>query len=279
MLLRVASFFLVCAGIFLFIAAGFSSAHSADFNYPWAEHYLNTFGWDAWLPRHLPGLWSQMGGYDFFFYGPIPFWFMASVVSPLCVGCSVENTIVLAAVLFWVLSSLTFFLFLRRYLETPFALFGALVYAILPYHLLIDWFVRQAIGEFAAYAFIPLVAYGVDAIRFKERGAWVLSLGVFGTVLCHLPTALLAAHVFGLVVLVLTWQKYRLQQDPRRFFGKVVFWRALGGLLSCFYWLPALALLDTVSDGFLYTDNFVAEDWLVGIPLGAPQDSFSRFYR
>lgn len=276
MLVKIVLTFAVLAGVALFVAAGFSIGHSASFNYPWAAQYINSFGWDAWIPRHLPSLWSGLGGYDFFFYAPVPFWFIASVVSPLCFECGVETKIVLGAALFWILGGLNFYIFLRRYLHGRFAVLGAIVYAVLPYHLLLDWFVRQAIGEFSAYAFIPLIAYGFDEIRLNGRHAWTLSIGFAGAALCHLPTALLAVHVFGVVACLIAWQKYRERQDARGFLVAVVAWCFLGGFFSCFYWLPALILLESVSSHLLYTDYYIAQLWLFGFSFDQPSPGFAK---
>ena len=267
--------FAIFAGLLLFIATGFSIGHSASFNYPWAAQYIGIFGWDALLPRHLPGLWSDLGGYDFFLYAPIPFWFIASAVSPICFDCSVETTIVLGAALFWALGGITFYIFLRRYMDRRYSTLGAIVYCVLPYHLFLDWYVRQAIGEFSAYAFVPLIAYGFDAIRLNERNAWTLSVGVAGVVLSHLPTALLACHVFGVLVFVIVWQKNIVKNDVKGFLFTVAAWSAFGLLFSCFYWLPVLILLDSVSNSLLYTDYYAAERWLFGFSFDQPS-SFAK---
>ncbi len=265
----------IAAGLLLFVFSGFSKGHSSQFNYTWVVHYINAFSWGAPLPRHLPGLWSGLGGYDFFFYAPLPFWFIAAFVTPICLGCSPETQFVLGAAFFWLLSGFTFYLFLRRYFDMWYATFGAVFYAILPYHLWIDWFVRQAVGEFVAYAFIPLIAIGCDAIRLNERHGWTLSIGIAGTAFCHLPTALLAGHVFGVIALFVFWEKARKKQDALGFLGSIVGWTVLGGLLSCFYWLPALTLLDTVSPNVLYSSHFIAEQWLFGLHFDQPNPSFA----
>ena len=169
------------------------------------------------MPKYLAGLWAGLGGQDFFFYGPLPFFVAAAVADPICSGCGPETLVVLAACLFWVTGGATFYLFMHRYLEARFAAIGAIVYSLLPYHLFVDWLVRQALGEFATYTFLPLVAYGLDAIRKREPHGWVLSLGITGTLLCHLPMSLLAGHVFGLVVLIMIFLKARNQDLPFRF--------------------------------------------------------------
>ena len=71
------------ASIFFFVTVGISDGHSASYNFPWAVQYLDTFNLSSFLPRHLPGLWNGLGGYDFFFYAPIPFWFVAAFVETL----------------------------------------------------------------------------------------------------------------------------------------------------------------------------------------------------
>lgn len=267
---------LIAAGLFAFVAAGFSDGHSAKFNDSWMIHYIDAFGWDTLLPRHLPGLWAGLGGYDFFFYGPLPFWFIAAFISPICSGCLPATEFVLGAAVFWLLGGGTFYLFARRYFAPRYAIFGALVYAALPYHLWVDWFIRQAVGEFAAYAFLPLLAFGLDAIRLRQRHGWTLSIGVAGITLCHLPTALLGVHVFGAIALLITWQKWRNKDNAIGFFMAIMGWSALGGLLCAFYWLPAVALLDLVSTDVLYTGHYTAERWLFGLHFDQPDRSFAQ---
>ena len=266
---------LVAVGLCLFVLVGFTDGHSASYNYPWAAQYTKAFGIDAGLPRHLPGLWAGLGGYDFFFYGPLPFWVIATSVAPFCFGCTPEALIVWGAALFWLLSGATFYFFMRRYVCSRPALVGAVAYCFLPYHLWLDWLARQAFAEFAAYAFIPLIAIGYDRVRSGERGGWILSLGVAATTLCHLPTALLAFHVFGVIAVILFWQKIRAQAQPYKFAVRLTGWAVLGALLSCFYWLPALSLLDTVSADFLYGQHYIAEDWLFGLRLDQPNPQFA----
>lgn len=264
-------------GVSAMVAGGIPNGHSAGFNYSWAVQYSETYGSNSPIPRYLPGLWAGFGGYDFFFYGPLPFWFNAALVAPLCVGCSVETEFVFGAALLLVFSGVTFYLFLRRFFDTFSSAIGSFGYAILPYHLLTDWFERQAAGEFAAYVFIPLIALGYEAIRNNERRGWLLAVGVAGTALCHLPTALLAAHVFGVVGLVLAWNKKVNRVRPLNYLSRLVVWGAVGGLLASFYWLPAFVLLNEVSPGFLYGDYFVAERWLYGLAFQQPNPDFAVF--
>lgn len=243
-------------------ALGLPPGHSAAFNYGWSAQYSATVTWTDPLPRYLPGLWSGLGGHDFFFYAPLPFWFIAVLVAPLCPGCSPATEFVLGSSVLLVASGVAMFAFLRRFFALPAAAFGALVYVILPYHLLMDWFVRQAAGEFTAYAFLPLIALGMERICRQAGGGWILALGVAGTALSHLPTTLLAAHVFGALAVVLAVLQPGGTGAGLRLLARLAWFGGLGLALAAVYWLPALLLLDTVAADTLFDPYFQPWRWL-----------------
>ncbi|CUI57593.1 hypothetical protein [Cognatishimia activa] len=274
MVVRFTAFLVLLTVLIGLFAVGLPNGHSASFNYPWAQEYINTFDWNNPLPRHLPGLWRNQGGYDFFFYAPLPFWLIASSIDPICQSCSIETKIVAGNVIFWLLGSYFCYQFLARFVHTSGAVIGATVYSVLPYHLIIDWFIRQAIGEFCAYAFIPLAAYGFEEIRTNGRRKYLFSIGVAGLVLCHLPTAFLAAH-FVLVAAVISAFDSSENGSPYRSFIITLFkWGSIGLLISAFYWLPAVALRKLVSIEQLYTLYFHAENWLFGGKFDQPNSNF-----
>ncbi len=243
-------------------ALGLPPGHSAAFNYGWSAQYSATVTWTDPLPRYLPGLWSGLGGHDFFFYAPLPFSFIAVFVAPLCPGCSPATQFVLGSSIVLVASGVAMFAFLRRFFALPPAAFGALVYVLLPYHLLMDWFVRQAAGEFTAYAFLPLIALGIERIRSQDGGGWTLALGVAGTAFSHLPTTLLAAHVFAALAFVLVVLQPGGAGARLRLFARLAWFGGLGLALAAIYWLPAILLLDTVSPATLFDPYFEASRWL-----------------
>ena len=266
---------LSCLAIVLLVVLGLPPGHSAAFNYAWSTQYSEALSWRDPLPRYLPGLWAGFGGYDFFFDAPLPFWFIAALVGPICPGCSVATEFVLGASIFLVLSGLSMFAFLKAFFSTSPAAVGAAVYVILPYHLLIDWFERQAAGEFTAYAFIPLIALGMERIRRQEAGGRLLALGVAGTALSHLPTTLLAAHAFGVLVLVFVSLRPGGLVARLRLFARCAWFGMLGLAMASFYWLPAIVLLDTVSPAALLDPYFEAWRWLYGRGIPQPNTDFA----
>ncbi|MDM7932646.1 hypothetical protein [Tabrizicola sp.] len=264
-----------CCTILLLVAVGLPPSNSGSFNHAWTIQYSEALSWTEPFPRNLPGLWAGFGGHDFFFYAPLPFWFVAVFVDPLCPRCGSTTEFAVGSSILLVASGFAMFAFLRRFFDSRPAAFGATFYVLMPYHLLLDWFLRQAAGEFAAYAFIPLVALGIDQIRKGERGTAALTLGVAGTALSHLPTTLLAAHVFGLLVLVLVARADGGWIGKLRLLAGFAWPAMLGLALASFYWLPAVVLLDTVSPHVLFDPYFEAWRWLYAYGAETPNEHFA----
>ena len=53
---------------------------------------------------------------------------------------------------------------------------AAILYMLMPYHLN-DIYIRNALGEFLSYIFIPLVFLGLYKIFQKEKRIWILYVG------------------------------------------------------------------------------------------------------
>ncbi len=258
------------AYVAILIYAGLPSGHSTRFNYAWLLGYTDVFQAGTLLPRFIPALNGGIGGFDFFFYGPLPFWLTSAIAVPLCMGCAPETPFLAMMAVLSLLGSYGVYLMCRPYFGRQAAGIGAVFYAILPYHLWVDWFVRQAAGEFASYAFLPFVALGMDRLRRQDDGGGWVVFGVAGTTLCHLPTTLLAAHVFGIIALAIVFHSSTPRHRRLGLMARYVGWSVLGILLASFYWLPALILLPAVSPDDIYTPYFQATNWLFGFHDNPP---------
>ena len=56
------------------------------------------------------------------------------------------------------------------------ACISATLYMLMPYHLN-DMYIRNALGEFLSYIFIPLVFYGLYKLLHKEKSSYFLCIG------------------------------------------------------------------------------------------------------
>lgn len=205
----------------------------------------------------MPALWNGLGGYDFYFYGPLPFFVNIHLVGLFCPACGLDTKMAIGGGIMLFASALAFYKFARLFSGRKGSAVGAAVYALLPYHLSVDWFVRQAIGEAAAYAFLPIAAYGAEKIMRNEGNGATMALGVSGLMMTHAPTTLLAAHVFGAVVLVRLLLISRIRLRTRALILlRLTAFAFLGLALSTLVWLPAIVLLNNASPEFLFDDGY-----------------------
>ncbi|MBI4130363.1 hypothetical protein HY468_03540 [Candidatus Roizmanbacteria bacterium] len=152
---------------------------------------------------------------------------------------------------------------------------SSIAYQYAPYHA-VQLFVRGAIGELYAYAFVPLAVYGfVLLFTDKQRVRLGLLCGVSGyagIILSHNITALLFTLMLGIVGLIgiisgKRWQTIR--KEWKWFIAILLF--AFG--MSAFFWLPAIAekdvtVVDQITKGgsdyhlhFLYLDQLWDSPW------------------
>ncbi|MEM9138430.1 MAG: hypothetical protein AAGB15_01245, partial [Pseudomonadota bacterium] len=249
--------------------------HSQHFNLAWVAAFGEVFWQGVPYPRHLPGQWDGLGGLDLFYYPPLGFWITELLGRPLCWACNDADVLALGGGAMLLLSGVVFYGAARATIGGRGALAGALVYMALPYHLWIDWFHRQALGEFAAYIAAPALMFGALAVLRGGRGG-MLALGWAGLLLAHLPTALLAGHL--LAVMALVWTGLALWAGRGAFIpgllARGAAATAVGFALAAPFWVPAVALLGDVSPDMLYSPVYDAERWLFLDGVEAPVPAF-----
>ena len=231
-------------------------------NMPWFEGFREAFWQGVLYPRILPDLWFGMAGFYFYFNGPSTFW-IAAVLSPVvCPGCCTNSAFSVIGALMLLASGGTFYLFARTFFERLPAGIGAIAFVLLPYHYLSDWFARQAIGEFSAYIFLPLLALATVRLIEARKGGALFARSFAAISLSHLPSALILVHVIAVMVV---WAAFTRDSEWKQrgiMLARFALWGGLGAALSAFYWWPALSLLPLVSSDNLYSSYFEATQWL-----------------
>lgn len=139
---------------------------------------------------------------------------------------------------------------------------AALFYLYAPYHA-VDIYVRGDVAEFLAYAFIPLLLYGLSEYYKKEKYRYiVVTICAYAAIiLSHNLTGLMITPFFGIEILCYGIAFYRKKKFKQlaNIFSIPVF----AVLVSAFYWLPALGemhftnVLSQVGGGADYRDHFV----------------------
>ncbi len=171
----------------------------------------------------------------------------------------------------FVLAGVSMYFLAREFWGKRGGLIAGVLYVLAPYHG-VNVYVRGAISEMWAYAFIPLAFYGIWKFsQTRSRLSFVLgSIGVAGIVLSHNLTAMMLLPFLFLLgcSLIVTHRKKGIRALVP--LGIVV----TGLLLSAFYWLPAITELgltnvaSQVGGGSMYKDHFVCLSQLISSPAG-----------
>ena len=100
------------------------------------------------------------------------------------------------------LSGLTMYMLINKVTEKQdVALLAGILYLSFPYHLT-DLYTRNAVGEFVAFIFIPLVFLGLYNLFKTKDKYYYLPLGAIGLILTHnLTTLIVAVYAFVYVII------------------------------------------------------------------------------
>ena len=193
----------------------------------------------TFFPRWMPELFRGLGYPLLNFYSPfvyylVEFFHLAGLdFAPAFVAAYV--ILVLAAGTGMYLFALSVFGAQRRW---P-ALVAATAYMYAPY-LLTNLYVRGAIAELGAQAWLPWVFWGTRRLLTAERPSQyvvVVALSIGGLAVTHNITLLFAPVVLGCYVLLLWWRTGR--SAARLGWMALAIAAAMG--ISAFFWLPLMA--------------------------------------
>lgn len=217
---------------------GISHGMSHLYNISWTYEFNRLFWSGDPYPRWLDGLNNGVGSLAWWIYAPLPFYVNALTGGLFCAGCEPTVQVAIGEWLMLLASGMTFFALARQYAKGWPALVGSVFYMLAPYHFEIDLWRRQAIGEFAAYIWMPLVVlYFERAVRQQPRALALGALVYAALVLSHLPAAVLFSLSLPLLALFHAVRNRSVQ--PLLVLGGMV---VLGLALSSIYLLPALSI-------------------------------------
>jgi len=196
---------LVCASGLLFGALplwrGVAVSGDTLFHAMWYTNFsAQLLAGDAY-PRWLMNLNGGLGSPAFFYYAPLPY-YITTLFTPLMSG-GIHGMLHLGAsvALAIIASGLAAYLWLKEIAEreAAAATVAAVLYMLMPYHLAVDVYTRNAFAEVWAFVWMPLILYSVrrlacgdGAPKFAPAG---IALSYAALIMTHLPTTL----IFSLV--------------------------------------------------------------------------------
>jgi hypothetical protein len=257
-LVAIASFLNVLLGVLNYPVIG----HDAYVHLNWLDQFTWASSRGICYPRWLPDSFGGFGAPTFYFYPPLVYWFASGFhFIGIAAAASLYQFIQLA---FSFLSVLTAFNLLKQIDgRRLIALTGALLYGFLTYHFC-DVYVRDALTEHAALAFLPIVF-----LRFPNplRGIAIYAFGWTGLFLTNLPISYIAL----ISILVVLFARGSFKELPIQAVSLIIAIAA-----SAFYLFPAFGLrglihqrhlfdlpMHTSQFGFALLDIFQGHpDWL-----------------
>lgn len=198
-------------------------------------------------------------GYPIFnFYAPLSY-YAGSVFNIVGFDALIATKIMM--LLGIILAGVFMYLFVSELFGKTSGVVASLFYVYAPYHAL-DIYVRGDVAEFFAYAFIPLVFYGLWKV-YKKR-SWIFvsvsALGYAGIILSHNLTAMMISPFIALYILLLAISLYKKKNNASISYLFISIF--LGIVISCFYWLPALLemsntnVMSIIGGGSHYADHY-----------------------
>lgn len=271
--------FTLLAGLPLFQFKIMSGHDALEYLPRMAEFYAGLQA-GQWFPRWVPDL-SAGYGQPFFSFNPPLFYYLSALLHVIGFGLIAAQN--LACFLLLLLAGLGMFRLGSEFFGRRGGLVAAVAYLFAPY-LLVTLYVRHALADFTAFAFLPWAFWGLT--RFTRDGRpRSLLLGAVSLMLLLLSSNPVALISFPALLLFLVWQAGRERSRRALLWGIGCLVLGLG--LAAFFWLPALVergyvhlerLLEDYlhySQHFVYPHQFLHSPWGYGLSLPGPQDGMS----
>ena len=247
---------------------GVPNGHSAVYNLVWLREFAAQIANGELYPRWLLNVNAGAGSPAFFFYAPLPF-YIASLGVVFCSACDISVQLAIGESLMLSLSGVAFYVFARANTGGLAATVGAVLYMVLPYHFEFNLWHRQAIGEFAAYIWMPLLLLSVQKISRGENAVALMAL-VYGLlIITHLPAALLFSVCLLIYMVMLSANSDWQATLPRFLIGAL-----LGIMLSGIYLVPALFMQEYIRSEYWQSPRFFYDRWLFFDGIAEPNSEF-----
>lgn len=234
---------------------GFPITHDGQDHVARIANFYQNLSDDNAIPRWAPNLNWGYGHPILMFLYPVPS-YTSSFFHFL--GFSLTDSVKIFFGLGFILSGITMFLWLREIFDDYISVAGTVLYLYAPYRF-VDLYVRGAIGEHAAFIFLPLILYFLLKLS-KKYSIWYLiggSLSFAGLILSHNAISLMFLPIIiSYAIYLITISKFR-----KYFILNTFFLILLGFGLASFFWMPAFfegkyTLRNIVTTGG-YTVHFV----------------------
>lgn len=203
-------------------------------------------------------------GYPIYnFYAPLPY-YVGGILSFFGIGSLLSTKLML--IFGVVLSGITMFYFSKKFFGVYGGLLSAAMYMYFPYHA-VNIYVRGAVGEVYAYAFLPILFLGIYSLSVSKlnkiseykKEIFLIAFGIFLVAMSHNLTILMTLILLvPAVIFLITFFK-----NKKNFLFISIFAVILGMALASFYIIPAFMEMNytnvssQIGGGAYFKDHFV----------------------
>ncbi|PZP55841.1 MAG: hypothetical protein DI586_05615 [Micavibrio aeruginosavorus] len=232
------------------ILLGAKNSYDIRFHVTWFISFREMIDNGVLYPRWMPDQFLGFGAPTMFFYPPLTNFFYLILDFITFRLLPTDHLLGIAGLVMSLISGATFYLWIKNFTDKSFAVFGSMFYAIAPYHLMIDFYGRGAMAEYAAYMFIPLIFAGIYHVIKNTTWQWIsiLTLSITALFFTHLLTALIIAPAATIYALLLL--KDDFAAHPKAALPKLI-WLSFAGItgvgIAAIYFLPAVTLMDNIN--------------------------------
>lgn len=232
------------------------------------------------FPRWAPDF-SSGYGQPFFNFNPPLFYYLSALFHFMGLNFVASQNLAIFALLS--LAGLGMYLLAGEFFGVRGGLVSAVAYIFTPY-LLVTLYVRHALADFSAFAFIPFAFWGL--YRYVQEGRyWPMLVGTLAMSLLLLSSSPVALITIPILALFLGWLAY--MGKSRRALLRGLWCLLLGLGLAAFFWLPALVERDFVQTSrllegylnyrnhFVYFSQFILSPWGYGLSQPGPVDGMT----
>ena len=229
----------------------------------WLDQFARELGRGVLYPRWLPDSHAGLGSPVFYYYPPLAFFLGAAFV---LAGLPIYPALLATFLAGSLLSGVGMYAWLRGQARAP--LLGAAAFMIAPYHAC-NFYLRGAVAEFVATAFLPLVMLGLRRLEQRKPYALAATAVAYAALICsHLPLALLASLFLIAPYLAICWRRDRRNLNP------MLLALGAGIALAAIYLVPALMLEHYRDSAKLWEDPVLQPQnwsfWNAAMPQAYP---------
>lgn len=211
----------------------------------------------------FPVRWSKDLGYGFGypifnFYDPLPYYVSGSIS---LLGFDALLATKLMVIFAIILSGFSMYFLAKEFFGKTGAFFSSLLYIFAPFHA-VEIYIRGDFAENFAYAFIPLLFYGL--LKIHKSYSWkyvvITAVSYASVILSHNLTAMM---ISPFVALFITYLLVRERKNIVKNLIRLSLGLFIGVLISAFYSLPAIFemkytdVLSQIGGGANFKDHFV----------------------